>query len=221
METQSKTPSLVYEVTFGAVFKVRLDGQRVTAVSKRDRNNRHWLPAQEIEDHTKVYDDLGDDEFAIVHIDSKDDVVRLRDIFRAGLIGDGDTGTVARAIKAKKLGEVLEKALNDWLKKSGPLLQCEDGKPSILSPEELTARYDLKDTSALRLAYAHELKEGATADSIPVIEQAIDRFNKFLDKAIDGDELYWFEHRAPLADRIGYVILRNGRIANVHIVLMS
>jgi hypothetical protein len=221
METQSKTPSLVYEVTFGAVFKVRLDGQRVTAVSKRDRNNRHWLPAQEIEDHTKVYDDLGDDEFAIVHIDSKDDVVRLRDIFRAGLLGDGDTGTVARAIKAKKLGEVLEKALHDWLKKSGPLLQHEDGLPSILNPEELTARYDLKDTAALRLAYAHELKEGATADSMPAIEKAIERFNKFLDKVVEGDELYWFEHLAPLADRIGYVILRNGRIAYVHIVLMS
>jgi hypothetical protein len=221
MDTESKSPSLVYEVTFGAVFRLRADGKRVTAVSKRDRNARYWLPAQEIEDHTGAYEDMGDDEFAIVHIDSKDDVVRIRDIFRAGLLGDGDTGTVARAIKAKKLGEVLEKAFQDWLKKSGPLLQHADGKPSILSPDELVARYDLKDTAALRLAYAHELKEGATAESMPAIEQAVTRFNAFLDKAQEGDELYWFEHLAPLADRIGYVILRNGRVACAHIVLMS
>lgn len=216
-----KSPSLVYEVTFGAVFRVKADGKRVTAVSKRDRNSRHWLPAQEIEDHTGAYDDLGDDEFAIVHIDSKDDVVRIRDIFRAGLLGDGDTGTVARAIKAKKLGEVLEKAFTDWLRKSGPLLGHSDGKPSILTPEDLTARYDLKDTTALRLAYAHEMKEGVTAEQMPTIEQSIARFNKFLDRAEEGDELYWFEHLAPLASRIGYVILREGRVAFVHIVLMS
>jgi hypothetical protein len=213
--------SLVYEVTFGAIFKVKLNWKRVTAVSKRVRAHRHWLPAQEIEDHANVYSDLGDDEFAIVHIDSKGDVVRMRDILRAGLIGDGDTGSVARAIKAKKLGGVLEDALTDWLRKSGPLLQHRNGEPSILSPEELIARYDLKDFPALRLAYAHELKEGATADQMPNIEQAIDRFNKFLDLAKEGDELYWFEHLAPLADRIGYCILRDGRVAGAHIVMMS
>jgi hypothetical protein len=216
-----KSPSLVYEVTFGAVFRIKSDGKRVTAVSKRDRNNRYWMPAQEIEDHTGAYDDLGDDEFAIVHIDSKDDVVRLRDIFRAGLLGDGDTGTIARAIRAKKLGEVLEKAFTDWLKKSGPLLQHKSGEPSILSPDELVARYDLKDLGPLRLAYAHELKEGAAAEQMPHIEQAVERFNKFLDLAVEGDELYWFEHLAPLADRIGYVILREGRVAFAHIVMMS
>lgn len=215
-----KTPSLVYEVTFGAVFKIKSAGKRVTAVSRRDRTAQYWLPAQEIEDHANVYNALGDDEFAIVHVESRGDVVRLRDIFRAGLLGDGDTGTVSRAIKAKKLGDVLEKALQDWLAKSGPVLTL-DGKPSILSPEELMARYDLNELAALRLAYAYELKEGATAEQMPNIEQAIDRFNKFLDRATGDDELYWFSHLAPLASRIGYVIMRDGRVAFVHIVMMS
>lgn len=221
METETKTPALVYEVTFGAVFRIRSGGKRVTAVSKRDRDRRYWLPAQEIEDHTNVYDDLGDDEFAIVHIESKDDVVRLRDIFRAGLIGDGDTGTIARAIKAKKLGEVLEQAFTDWLRKSGPLLQESDGTPSIITPADLTARYDLKDREALKLAYAHELKEGVTEQQMPHISAAIERFNAFVDKAQEQDELYWFEYLAPMADRIGYVILRNGRVAFSHVVMMS
>jgi hypothetical protein len=212
---------MVYQVTFGAVFRIKSYGKRVTAVSMRDRNTRFWQPAQEIEDHTHVYDDLGDDEFAIVHIDSNDDVLRLRDIFRAGLIGDGDTGTVARAIQAKKLGEVLESAFQDWLKESGPLLMHADGLPSIITPEELTNRFDLKEIAALRLAYAHELKEGATAQVMPSIEQAIDRFNKFLDHIEPDDELYWFEHLAPLASRIGYVILRKGRVAFVNITMMS
>jgi hypothetical protein len=218
METESKTPSLVYEVTFGAVFKIKLDGKRVTAVSKRDRNVSYWMPAQEIEDHANVYDDLGDDQFAIVHIDSKDDVVRLRDILRAALTGDGDTGTVARAVKAKKLGLVLEQALQDWLKLSGPLLM-QDGQPSPITPEQLVARYDTKDLSALRCAYAHELKEGVATEDMMGVLKAIDGFNLFLDNVAEGDELYWFECLG--AAHTGYVILRGARVLASYIVLMS
>jgi hypothetical protein len=221
METiEQKTPSLVYEVCFGAVFKIKHEGKRVTAVSKRDRNGM-WLPAQEIEDYANVYDDLGADQFAIVHVESKDEVVRLRDMFRAALVADGDTGTIAQAVRQKKLGTILEKALRDWLKKSGPILIHENGEPSIIRPDDLTARYDLKDLDRLRKAFAFEVKEGVTQEQMPFIEQAIERFNQFLDRIEPEDELYWFESLAPLADRIGYCILRQGRLVATYITVMS
>lgn len=221
MESETKTPSLVYEVCFGAVFRIRSDGARVTAVSKRDKNHRFWLDAQEIDDPTDSYTDMGDDEFALVHIESKDDVVRIREIFRAALTGDGDTGTIAKAVKAKALGKVLEKAFQDWHRKSGPLLGDSDGKATILMPEDLTARYDTKDLEPLRKAFALEAKEGASAEQMPHIEQAIERFNKFLDRIEPDDELYWFEHLVPLADRIGYCIVRKARVVASYLVLMS
>jgi hypothetical protein len=220
MDTELKSPSLVYEICFGAVFKIKIDGRRVTAVSKRDRRG-YWLDAQEIEDHSKVYDDLGADQFAIVHVESKDDVVRIRDMFRAALIGDGDTGTIAQAVRQKKLGEILEKAIRDWFKKTGPILNHENGEPTILHPDDLTARYDTKDLQPLRLAFAHEIKEGATAEQMTHLDVAIERFNKFLDKIEPEDELYWFEHLEPLADRIGYCILRKGRVVASYLTMMS
>lgn len=221
MELETKTQSLVYEVTFGAIFKIKHEGKRVTAVSKRDRNLKRWMDAQEIEDHTSVYDDLGADQFAIVLIESKDDVVKIRDMFRATLVGDGDTATIAQAVRQKTLGGLLEKAYQDWAKESGPILGHEDGKATILYPEDLTARYELKEADALRKAFAHEMKEGAGADAMPFIEQAIQRFNQFMDRIEDGDDLYWFEHYAPLADRLGYCILRKGRLVASYLTSMS
>lgn len=220
METETKTPSLVYEVCFGAVFKIKHDGKRVTAVSKRDRQG-HWHDAQEIEDHGDVYTDLAADQFAIVLIESKDDVVKIRDMFRAALLGDGDTGTIAQAVRQKTLGKVLEQAFQDWQKKSGPILGHSDGKATILMPEDLTVRYEIKDLEPLRKAFAYEAKEGVHAEQMPVVEKAIERFNGFLDKIQDGDELYWFESYEPLADRIGYCILRQGRLVATYITLMS
>lgn len=226
MEIDVKTPSLVYEVCFGALFKMRHDGRRVTALSKRDRQG-NWLPAHEIEDFPNVYKDLADDQFAIVQVESKDDVVRIRDIFTAALLGDGDTATIGQAVRQKKLGTILEKAFKDWEKKSGPLLMHapgtpQDEQPSIVWPSDLTAKYDLKDTDALALAYEHESREGVEADRMKFVDETVAKFKAFLNE-IDGtkDELYWFEHRAMLADRIGYVIVRRGRTWKSFIVMMS
>lgn len=219
-ESITKTPSIVYEVCFGAVFKMTVEGKKVVALSKRDRRG-HWCDAREIEDHTNVYSDLGADAFAITHVISRDDVVKISEMFRAALIGDGDTATIAMAIRQKKLGEVLEKAFQDWLEKGGPILNHNDGSKTYIWPDDLTAQYSLKDIAALRKAYAYEMMEGADADRKPIIEEAIDRFNKFLDKIEPEDELYWFEHYETLADRIGYVIIRQGRAVCAHLVLMS
>jgi hypothetical protein len=225
MEIDVKTPSLVFEVCFGALFKMRHEGRKVTALSKRGRQG-NWLPAYEIEDYPDVYKDLADDQFAIVQVESKDDVVRIRDIFTAALLGDGDTATIGQAIKQKKLGGILEKAFADWEKKSGPLLMHspgtdQDGKPSILWPSDLVAKYDLKDTTALALAFERESKEGVETDRMHFIDEMVAKFKAFLAQIEPTDELYWFEHLAPLADRIGYVIIRNGRTWKTYIVMMS
>jgi hypothetical protein len=217
---ESKIASLVYEVCFGAIFKLKHEGKRVVAVSKRDKDNGRWLDAHEIEDHAKVYTDLGDDQFAIVVVESKGDVVRLREMFRAALLGDGDTGTIAQAVRQKKLGQILEQAFSDWQKASGPILQL-NGEKTYIWPDELVARYDSKDLPALRLAYEHELREGSTAEQNEHITKAVERFNAFIDKVQPEDEVYWFEHKAMLADRIGYCIMREGRVVAAHIVLMS
>lgn len=225
MEAKSKTPALVYTVSFGALFKMRHEGRKITALSLRTQNGQ-WMPAHEIDDIPNVYKDLADDQFAIVQVEAKDDVVRIRDIFTAQLTGDGDTATVGQAIRQKKLGDILEKAFLDWEKKGGPLLMHapgtdHDGKPSIVWPDELVAKYDLKDIEALALAFEHESKEGVEADRMHIIDQAVTKFREFLACIEPEDELYWFEHRAPLADRIGYVIIRNGRTWKTYIVLMS
>lgn len=220
METEIKTPSLVYEVCFGAVFKIRHEGRQVLALSKRDQRG-YWLPAQEISDEPGVYNDLGADQFAVVMVESKDDVVRLRDIFRAALTADGDTGTIAQAVKAKALGSILEKSFKSWLKEGGPILLHSTGEPSIIYPVDLVARYDYKQVPALRKAYAFESKEGVDSDRMPHIEKVIAKFNEFLDEMEPEDELYWFDNPAPLASRAGYVILRKGRAVAFHITIMS
>jgi hypothetical protein len=226
MEIDVKTPSLVYEVCFGALFKMRHEGRKVTALSKRNREG-NWLPAYEIEDYPSVYKDLADDQFAIVQVESKDDVVRIREIFTAQLLGDGDTATIGQAIRQKKLGGILEKSFKDWEKKSGPLLMHapgteHDGQPSILWPSDLVAKYDLKDIPALLLAFEHESREGVDADRMKFIDEAVAKFKAFLDEIEpEEDELYWFEHLAIMADRIGYVIIRNGRTWKTYIVMMS
>jgi hypothetical protein len=222
MKTEdSEAPSLIYELGFGAVFKLKHEDKRITAVSRRDRDKRYWQDAQEIEDHGNVYDDLGADQFAIVHIESKGDVVRIRDLFRASLLADSDTGTIQQAVHRKILGQILEQALEDWLKASGPILVHETGEPSIISPDDLTARYDYKDIPALRVAYECQLREDSLPEHAEGIAKAAEKFAAFLAQAEPEDEIYWFEHNAMMADRIGYAILRQGRAVAVHIVIMS
>lgn len=225
METEVKTPSLVWEVCFGAVFKCKHDGRRVLALTER-RNNGAWTPPTEIGDPDNVYKSLGVDQCSIVHVLRRDDMVKLLDIFTVTLNEGGDSTTAAKAMQEKILGDLLEKIFKGWLKETGPLLihapgDSHDGQPSIIWPTDLLAKYDTEDLAALGKAFAHEMLEGSTAEQKPVIEQAVQKFNNFLAKVEPEDEVYWFEHRAPMADRIGYAILRKGRVFATYIVLMS
>jgi hypothetical protein len=221
-ETQIENAEpLIYAVGFGGLFKMTHEGKRVTAISIREKDKGFWHDAQEIEDYPDVYKDLADDQFAIVHVESLNDVLRVREIFTAVLLGDGDTATIQQAVHQKKLGQIMEKAFLSWLKKSGPILLDSDGSPTYINPVDLVARYSVKDMAVVRRAYETQLKEGEPPERMPILEKSLERFNAFLDRFKPEDELYWFEHSAPLADRIGYCILRKGRVVSAHLVLMS
>jgi hypothetical protein len=188
---------LVYSVCLGAVFKIKQDGVHRLAVSKRDHrapSPTRWADAVAIEDHADVFKDLGLDEFAIVRIESRDDVVRITELFRAALVGDGDTATAGQAIKAKTLGSVMERAVRDMLKANGPILQV-SGEPTYIGQDEITGFYDYKDLDKVRQAYA-DAWEGEDSQKQKF---AVEAFNKFVDQVQPDDRLCWFEHYAPLA----------------------
>jgi hypothetical protein len=139
METETKTPSLISEVLFGAVFKLKHEGQRVLVLSTRHQNGS-WSAATQISDDANVYKDLGVDQCSIVHVLRKDEQISMRDLFSVTLSYQGDSTTAAKAAKEKVLGNILEKIFLDWMKESGPILVHATGEKSFIWPTDLVAQ---------------------------------------------------------------------------------
>lgn len=210
--------NLIWDVTFGAVFKSTVGKKSVPKLSLRTLDGK-WTEAFEITDPTGLYAKLGVDQVSIAHVRCREQEHSLLDLYTITLNEAGDSTTVARAVKGGIFGELVEKIFQERLKKDGPIRR-ENGEPTILTPEMLTGYYAPADFDALKKAYAYELLE-ARGEADDHYRKMVEAFETFLAKFQPGDELYWFEKMAPLAARLGYVIMRKGCMHAAKIEIMS
>jgi hypothetical protein len=227
MSSSTEPVNLIWDVTFGAVFKAKVDGKRALQLSLRTHDGK-WDATDQIDDPDDAYKNLAVDQIAFVGVRARDHARRLRDMFTVTLDEGGDSTSVARAVKANVFSKIVEKVFQEQMKKLGPICYA-SGEPTILDRTMLTGYYDPADFDTLRKAYAHETREAMAGSTMPKeeadvhAEKFIAAFNTFLDKFDEaaGDELYWFQHLAPLASRLGYVILRKGKVHATKIEMMS
>jgi hypothetical protein len=218
MSSSTEPVNIMWDVTFGAVFKSTVGKKSVPKLSLRTYDGK-WMEAFEITDPTGLYTNLGVDQVSIAHVRCRDKEHSLLDLYTVTLNEAGDSTTVARAVKGGIFGDLVEKIFKERLDKDGPILY-ESGEPTILTPDMLIGYCDSADFDALKKAYAYELLE-ARGEADDHYNKMVAAFETFLAKFKPGDELYWFEKIAPLASRLGYVIARKGRVHAAKIEMMS
>lgn len=100
---------------YGLVFRCKVDGRWCVMLSERLEES--WSNAKEVSDPDEVYSTLGVDQLSIVHVVRSKDSLTIRDIFTLTLECNGDSTTVAAAIRAGTLLEIAENGLQEHLKK--------------------------------------------------------------------------------------------------------
>jgi hypothetical protein len=217
MSNSTEPAKLSWNVTFGAVFRAKIDGRSALWLSLRMRDGK-WADAHNIQDPGGIYKNLGIDQIAFATVRLRADERSLKDMFTATFNEGGDSTSIARAVKGNIFSALAENVFREQMSRIGPIVYV-DGTPTILYQTMLHGYFDPADFDALRKAYAQQTVPDEDAAAYAEVVAA---FNDFLDKfdAAQGDELYWFDYVAPVASRSGYVILRAGRAFAVKVAIM-
>ena len=100
---------------YGFVFRCKVDGKWCTLLSERLEES--WSNAKEIADPDSVYATLGVDQLSIVQVWRNSEHVTIKDLVTLTIDCDGDSTTIAAAIRAGTVLEIAEKGLQDFLAK--------------------------------------------------------------------------------------------------------
>lgn len=113
--TPPKQPQPESVCRYGFVFRCKVDGRWCVMLSERLAES--WTNATEVTDPDDVYSTLGVDQLSIVQVRRFKDSLTLKDLFTLTLECNGDSTTVAAAIRAGTILEIAENGLQEFLLK--------------------------------------------------------------------------------------------------------